>query len=69
MFSIVVYKYHNEYGPRDNTRLMLPFITQVVQHKRILDAKGIKTWAIVVLGLHPKRKVICKNEEVNVVPL
>ncbi len=40
MFSIVVYKYHNEYGPRDNTRLMLPFITQVVQHKRILDAKG-----------------------------
>jgi hypothetical protein len=29
----------------------------------------IKTWAIVVLGLHPKKKAICKNEEVNVVPL
>jgi hypothetical protein len=29
----------------------------------------IKTWAIVVLGLCPKRKAICKNEEVNVVPL
>ncbi len=27
IFSIVVYKYHNEYRPRDNTRLMLPFIT------------------------------------------